>query len=155
MDCEIRDMELSSLPEYAELFKSVFNADPWNDAWTTDTAALRIENMMRTNTFAGLALYSGGELKGIIFGQKEQYFNGIHFQIQEFCVRTSEQGRGYGKALLDGLKKRLSDMGAVNIFLITARGERTEGYYQRQGFVTSDYMILMTNNSFQSDGSDN
>ena len=28
------------------------------------------------------------------------------------------------------------------------KGEKTEDYYSRRGFVTSDQMILMTNNSF-------
>ena len=54
---KITDMELSHVAEYAELFVSVFNAEPWNDSWTIETAQIRIENMMRTPTFIGKALY--------------------------------------------------------------------------------------------------
>ena len=50
---EITDMELSRIAEYAELFVSVFNAEPWNDSWTKETAQIRIENMMKTGTFIG------------------------------------------------------------------------------------------------------
>lgn len=146
MNVEIVNMELSDVAEYAKLFVSVFNSEPWNDNWTEETAVLRLENMMKTNTFIGKALYSEKELKGFIFGQKEYYFNGIHFQIQEFCVRSDEQKKGYGKALLQALKEELTRIGGVvNIYLITSKGDRTEGYYQRRGFVTSDNMILMTN----------
>ncbi len=145
MNVEIVNMELSDVAEYAKLFVSVFNSEPWNDKWTEETAVLRLENMMKTNTFIGKALYSENELKGFIYGQKEYYFNGIHFQIQEFCVKSDEQKKGYGKALLQALRNELGTLGVVNVYLITSRGESTEGYYQRRGFVTSEHMILMTN----------
>lgn len=144
MSVEIVNMGLSDINEYAKLFVSVFNFEPWNDQWTEETALLRLENMMKTNTFIGKALYSENELKGFVFGQKEYFYDGIHFQIQEFCVRTGEQKKGYGKALLQALKDELTSIGVVNIFLITLKGERTEGYYRKRGFVTSDNMILMT-----------
>lgn len=148
MNYKISDMELCRITEYAELFVSVFNSEPWNDSWTKETALIRIENMMRTNTFIGKAIYFEDNLKGIIWGQKEQYYNGMHFQIQEFCVKTAEQNKGYGSALLQALENELSEIGIVNIYLITSKGEKTEDYYSRRGFVTSDQMILMTNNSF-------
>lgn len=144
MDIKIKDMELSELSKYAKLFADVFNGEPWNDSWTAETAGIRIENMIRTNTFIGKALYVDDDLKGMIWGQKEQFFDGIHFQIQEFCVKSTEQGKGYGKALLQALRDELSAIGVTNTYLITSRGERTEGYYAKRGFVTSDFMILMT-----------
>lgn len=147
MNIEIIDMDLSHLIEYAELFVSVFNAEPWCDLWTKETASIRIENMMKTNTFVGKSLYCEGDLKGIIWGQKEQFYDGVHFQIQEFCVKTTEQQKGYGKVLLQALKDELSEKDITNIYLITSKGERTEGYYLKRGFKTSDYMILMSNSN--------
>lgn len=144
MNVEIINMQFSDIAEYAKLFVSVFNSEPWNDLWTEETASLRIQNMMNTNTFVGKSLYCDNDLKGMIWGQKEYYFNGIHFQIQEFCVKSDEQKKGYGKLLLQSLKEELTRIGVVNIYLITSKGERTEGYYRRRGFATSDHMILMT-----------
>lgn len=144
MNNEIVSMGLSHITEYVKLFVSVFNTEPWNDSWTEETAGLRIESMMSTNTFIGKALCSENELKGFIYGQKEYFYDGIHFQIQEFCVKSDEQKKGYGKALLQALRDELDSLGVVNIYLITSRDDRTEGYYRRRGFVTSDHMILMT-----------
>ena len=148
MNIDITDMEISHIDEYAELFVSVFNAEPWNDSWTKETAQIRIGNMMKTETFIGKALYYDNDLKGIIWGQKKQYYNGMHFHIEEFCVRTEEQNKGYGSKLLKALEKALSEIGVDNIYLITSKGERTEGYYSKRGFVSSDSMVLMTNHSF-------
>ena len=82
-------------------------------------------------------------------GTNEQYYNGVHFQIQEFCVKTSEQRKGYGTALLRALKASLFEAGISNIYLITSKGERTEGYYSKRGFTTSEYMILMSDNDLK------
>ena len=144
----ITDMELSHIAEYAELFVSVFNAEPWNDEWTKETAQIRIENMMKTNTFIGKALYAGNDLKGLIWGQKKQHYNGMHFHIEEFCVKTPEQNKGFGSALLKALEGALSEIGVSNIYLITSKGDKTEGYYSKRGFVSSDNMVLMTKHSF-------
>ena len=148
MDYEITDMRLDRLPEYAALYVSVFNSEPWNDSWTDETAAERIEYMMKTGTFIGKALYRENDLKGFIFGQKERSYDGMHFQIVEFCVRTAEQKKGYGKALLKALEAALTEAGIVNIYLLTSKGERTEGYYRHNGFFTAEGMILMKNNTF-------
>ena len=69
MKAEIEDMLLADLDEYTELFVSVFNSEPWNDLWTKETARIRIENMMKTNTFVGKSIYCDDDLKGIIWGQ--------------------------------------------------------------------------------------
>ena len=144
MEIRIVDMEPGRITEYARLYASVFNAPPWNDAWTEETAAMRIQSMMETGLFVGKALYGNGELAGMIWGQKDLYFDGLYFQIQEFCVKTAWQGRGLGAALLSALRQDLARLGVVRTYLLTAKGESTEGYYRRRGFVPSDHMIFMS-----------
>lgn len=144
MDFTIKDMRLVDIDEYAELFADTFNSKPWNDNWTKDVAKQRLEFQMTTRSFVGKALYDNGVLMGIILGQKEPYYDGMHFQIQEFCVKNTEQHKGYGKTLLDTLQKELAAIGVVSITLLTLRGERTEGYYQKRGYSTSKDMIIMS-----------
>ncbi len=139
----IKTMKRCAVSEYAKLYMSVFNHEPWNDSWTVETASVRIANMMKTSTFVGKAMYRDGVLLGLIWGQKEQYDLGIHFQIQEFCVGVDAQGKGYGTLLLDELRTVLQRQGITNIYLITSKGQKTEGFYQRKGFQTSDNMVLM------------
>lgn len=143
MNYEISDMDINDLKNYARLFTAVFNEEPWNDRWTEETATIRIENVMNTKTFTGKALYFENDLKGFIYGQREQYYDGVRFQLLEFCVKNTEQGSGYGKALLEALEKELKEAGIVKIYLMTIRGEKTEGYYKKRGYALSDSMIIM------------
>ena len=141
-------MSLCEADKYARLYADVFNGEPWNDSWTAETARKRITDMMKTETFLGFALYDGEDVIGLIWGQREQFFNGVHFQIQEFCVLSERQSKGCGTMLLERLEAQLREENVVNIFLLTSHGERTEGFYQRKGFATSSDMILMTNDKF-------
>lgn len=140
---EIRRMTQENINEYAKLFMEVFNAAPWNDQWTMETATTRIEYMMSAKTFIGLVLYEGECLSGMIYGQKEQYYNGMQFQIQEFCVDTKMQGMGCGSRLLNELTGILKEQNISSITLLTSRGLKTEGFYSGKGFQVAKNMIFM------------
>lgn len=118
---EIRDMVRERTEDYAEIYVSVFNGAPWNESWTKEKAVRRIQDMMETNTFSGLALMDGEEVCGMIWGQKEQFYNGIHFQIQEFCIRSGCQGKGYGPRLLQAFTDRLKELGLQGYICLPVR----------------------------------
>lgn len=139
-----KDMDIAEINEYAELFMSVYNSAPWNDSWTTLTARLRLGGLLGTGTCVGKAAYEDERLIGMILGQKEHFFDGVHFQIQEFCVRLENRGCGCGSRLLSALRGELSSIGAVGVYLIARRGESTEGWYRRRGFIASDDEIVMS-----------
>lgn len=136
-------MDISKLEEYTNIFVRVFNNPPWCDSWTYQTAEKRIHDMMSAPTFFGLSLYQDNTCIGIIFGQKEQFYNGVHFQIQEFCIDTNYQGIGYGTKLLNEFISKLESIGVYQVYLITSKDEKTEGFYNRKGFETSKNMIVM------------
>ena len=140
----IARMERSGLPEYGQFFADAFSKPPWNEPWTKASAAMRIGAMMASPTFLGLAMYSRGVLLGMIFGQIEHFHSGRQFQIQEFCVAEEKRGKGYGTALMQSLRQELHRLEVDGgIYLITSRGDSTEGWYSRHGFRTSEDFIVM------------
>lgn len=141
---KIEDMNQCDLQDYIKVFVSVFNNEPWNDSWTEETASNRLKGIMNTDTFVGKCIIENETVIGLICGQKEYFYDGTHFQIQEFCINTRMQGQGIGTKLLHALCESLKAEGIINIYLITSRGERTEGYYLGKGFKTSDNMIVMS-----------
>lgn len=143
-DIKINEMTVDNISDYAKIFIETFNCEPWNDSWTTETAEKRIGGLMSSNTYFGLHLKENEKIVGFILGQKEQFFDGLHFQIQEFCVTPTKQRKGYGSALLVKLKEILAENEVASTYLITSKGKRTEGYYKKQGFNTSENMIIMS-----------
>ena len=141
---ELRMMEQSELKPCAALFARTFNGAPWYEHWTQRIAEERLSQLMNTTTFLGMVLEEEGVLLGLICGQREAYYTGPRFQIQEFCVDAQTQGKGCGTMLLDSLTQRLAQEGIYNLCLLTQHGEATEGYYQKRGFVTESDLVWMS-----------
>lgn len=140
----ILPMDKSRLNEYAALYTKVFNGEPWKDSWTVETASMRLAEMMAMPRFIGMESRKDHQLAGIILGHGEPYFDGIHAQILEFCVDGTMQGNGIGTELLEHFCAELQRQGVTGVFLLTSRGERTQGFYANRGFATAENMVLMS-----------
>ncbi len=127
----------------AQSFAEVFNAEPWNDNWTHQQALERIRDIENTPRFDGTAVIRDGKVIAAILGRGEQYYDGEVFQIIEFWVANAFQRQGIGSRLLADFTEHLKEKGIHKVFLLTMRGERTEGFYKKQGFQTISNMCLM------------
>ena len=141
---EYKGLNEENIIEAAKLYRDTFNGEPWNDSWTIETAKERIMDIFDARTAYAMTVYENNELVGFILGKKEAYFDNIIFEIKEFCVKPTLQGLGIGKTILKEFEKRLKDKGIGTVSLITCRGIRTEGFYEKNGYKTSKEMIFMT-----------
>ncbi len=132
------------LDELTALFVDTFNAPPWNDEWKTETARTRLRDIMRMPNFCGAAEYRDGKLAGLIMGHSEMSFDGMHFQILEFCVANDMKGHGIGGEMLKNFIDYLDRKGVVSIYLLTMKGEASEDFYASQGFETVNDMCVMS-----------
>ncbi|HQQ88641.1 MAG TPA: GNAT family N-acetyltransferase [Oscillospiraceae bacterium] len=137
-----REMRESDLPELGRLYAGAFNAAPWFDKWTEETAARRISDILHTPGAFGLVAEEDGVLTGMAAGAAEQYFDGVVFQLKELCVRCDLRRHGIGTALMAELEKRLRGMGIRSALLFTSEEDlpfyRIQGYHQINGMVMLD-----------------
>jgi aminoglycoside 6'-N-acetyltransferase I len=131
-DQSIDDLTPDLLGAAASLLVSVFNAPPWNDAWTEPAARGRLDELTLTPGYVGVALHEDKRLCGFAMGHKEQWFSGKHFHLQEICVRPDRQRHGVGTALITALQARLRDV--EQVYLLTARQSPASAFYERCGF---------------------
>lgn len=129
--------------EIADSYISVFNDEPWNDSWQSEQAIERLTDIFNTPKFDGAVEIINGKIAAVIMGRGEKYFDGVHFQILEFWVDKTMQRKGIGGKLLNEFTNHLKNNEIHNCFLITLRGERTEGFYKKHGYKTDEYLCLM------------
>ena len=138
------ELEKSEYSLLARHYVETYNAPPWNDQWTENLAFERISEMMDCRGAFGLVCYDDNEnFAGAILGNTEIYFNCKQFFIKEFFVALPLQGKGIGSELIAEFEKRLAAMGVGKVYLITSKGERTEGFYRNRGFNTWSGLVLM------------
>lgn len=136
-------LEHDHIVELIDLYIEAFNAPPWHDKWTSDTVFNRLSQMMNCEGAYGLVAYKDEKVVGMILGNHEYYYNGMQFQIKEFCVDHKLKGEGIGSKLFDEFLGRLKERGIGEVMLLTSRTEKTEGFYNKRGFESSNDMTLM------------
>ena len=138
-----KEIEREDLPLLAAMYVETFNAPPWNDAWTEETAGKRLRQMAESETFYGICAFEENVLCGMVLGVSEQFYDGVLFEIKEFCVRNASRGNGLGSAIYHEFEGRLQEKGINKIQLMTLRGNATEHFYEKNGFETDKDLIFM------------
>lgn len=132
---EIRELTTSDLDIIKELFISVFSAPPWNDDWSDEKQLEEyLLDLMQTRTPLCLGLYENNELVGISLGNIRHWWGGTEYYIEEFLIKTSQQGKGLGKKFLSLIEHLLPEKGAEQIFLMTERNVPAYSFYKKCGF---------------------
>jgi aminoglycoside 6'-N-acetyltransferase I len=131
------------LDECAHLLVSTFNAEPWNDEWTLDTAKQELIWTMEVPGFAGLISLDEG-VTAFATGYREPDDRREVFYLKTFCVRPDAQGTGVGSRLLARLKEYLSQNGVNTIYLITHKGTPAEAFYKKNGYTVNRDDVVMT-----------
>ena len=138
---EYRKITIEDLPELAKIYAETFNSDPWYDKWTLKTAEKRLSQLINNGGFFGIVSYKEEGITGMILGEEEQYFDGVIFNIKEFCVRNDLRGKGIGTELLAEFERNLKGMGIRETVLMTNLED--EDFYKKRGFHRSRGVIYM------------
>ena len=138
----IRAVHESDLPELARLYVAVFNAPPWNDGWSIETAHERIRRIAAGPNAVGVLARDGDVPISFALGTLEQWTKGEHFHLREMCTAIDQQRRGIGTAVLEELVRELTARSIQVIFLETRPGSSASAFYRKQGFSRLDLEML-------------
>ena len=131
------------LDECAHLVVATFNAEPWNDNWTLDTAKKELTWTLEVPGFVGLVSITN-EVVAFATGYREPDDERDVFYLKTFCVKPEAQGTGVGSRLIGYLKEHLGESGVNTIYLITHKGTPAEDFYRKNGYTVNSEDIVMT-----------
>lgn len=137
MNDEERFIELDSsyLEEMAELYRSAFSREPWNDDWG-DTEQLReyIRDISGSYRALNYGLIINDRLAAICIGSIRHWWEGTNYIIEEFCVSPGLQGKGIGTRFLKMVEGDIVGRGIRGIFLQTDSDMPAYRFYKKSGF---------------------
>lgn len=140
---KFKEIMLSDIENIVVMYVNTFNSSPWNDEWTIETASKRLRQMINCESSYGIIAYQDEVVCGMILGSEEQFYNGVVFNIKEFCVRNDIRSQGLGSKIIQEFENRLKDKGISRIVLCTLKNDITQGFYEKKGFQICDGMIMM------------
>ena len=141
---EINYVEESDLLRCTDVFIEVFNREPWNDEWEPEKAKQYLLDFYHTPGFLGLVAQEGEAVIGFLFGVKRVWWSGDEFFIHEMCVKSNQQNKGIGKALMDRLLEELEARSITHLSLLTDRGIPAEAFYKKNGFTEVERLVFLS-----------
>ena len=141
-DGRVQPFSEEHLDAAAALYVGVFNAPPWDDAWTAETSRRRLAEALAAPGALGLVLHAD-RLLGFALGAVEPWFDGEHFYLKELCVRSDRQRAGLGTRLMRHLERELRERDIDRIYLLTAADGPAARFYETLGYYRSPRVALM------------
>ena len=130
---EIRKISKSDLGELAKLMVDVYNAPPWNDKWTVETALESLNDISDFPKFFGNVIVDENKIIGAIIGHIRRYTTESTFYIDEFFIAEKYRGTGLAKELYQTSIKQLQQRGISGAFFTTLKNSRAYNFYLKQG----------------------
>lgn len=133
---ELVELDGSSFEDIKTLFRSVFTQPPWNDDWSDEEQLDQyLLDLMGARVPLVLGLVEDGKLIGISLGNIRHWCEGTEYLIDELCIKTEMQGRGYGSLFLSFIEEHLRERGLHTIYLTTDRNVPAYEFYRSRGFI--------------------
>ena len=133
INIEIRKITRSDLEELAKLMVDVYNAPPWNNKWTKETALESLSDISDFPKFFGNVIVDGNKIIGAIIGHIRRYATESTLYIDEFFISEEYRGTGLAKNLYQTSIKQLQERGISGAFFTTLKNSRAYNFYVKQG----------------------
>ena len=139
----IRRYEKCDFESSVCLLIETYNAPPWNDAWTTETASNYISEFSQYARFIGFVAELDGSIVGVAFLREKTWIDSSELYIDEFYISPHQQGKGLGKALFSHIETYAKERGLSSITLLTGKQKPAFHFYQKCGMKQQENTVFM------------
>ncbi len=123
------------LPEVADLYRSAFKGEPWNDDWSDDAQLSEyIKEISGAYNALNFGLLIDGKLVAMSVGMIRHWWEGTNYNIEELCVSPELQGQGVGSRFMKMIEDDIRNRGLSGIFLQTDSDKPAYKFYKKNGF---------------------
>lgn len=130
---EVRKIRESDLPELTRLMVAVYNAPPWNNQWTEETASESLATLLSFPTFYGNVIVDDQKIFGAIMGHLRKYSSETTYYIDELFVAIEHRRQGVAKCLYERTITDLQQMGVQGAFFTSLRDTPAYHFYIKLG----------------------
>lgn len=128
-------LDQSYLQEMAQLYKSAFYGEPWNDDWSDEEQLMEYVKEKSGGYHAiNYGLLADGKLVAVSLGQITHWWEGTNYVLDELWVSPEYQGSGIGSRFMKLIEEDLKKRDVKGIFLQTDLDKPAYKFYQKNGF---------------------
>ncbi len=136
-------MTSSEIEQYALLYIRAYSVDPWREEYKTNQIIDYIKRFINNNERYGVIFKIDDIIIGLVLGIKIPAPDGDYFRIEDMCIKSTEQRKGYGSEFFKQLKNFIKRNGMDSIVLGTVKDYPSFDFYIKNGFKYMDASALM------------
>lgn len=139
----IRELNANDMEACAHLLIEAYNAEPWNNHWTIETATRYLNEYFSSAQFVGFVLCEKDAIIGAMFAHRKTWWTNDELFVDEFYITPSLQRQGYGKALLAHAEEYVKSQNLAGLTLLTNKYFPARNFYEKHGFTQADHVVFM------------
>ena len=139
----IRALNRSDMETCVQLLIAAYNAEPWNNHWTVETAARYLRELADNEKFVGFVICEKDAVVGAMLAHCKTWWTNDELFVDEFFVAPQFQRQGFGTKLLAHAEAYAQAQGLAGLTLLTNRYFPAKAFYAKHGYVDADHVVFM------------
>lgn len=140
---QIRTLLIDDIETCSMMLIAAYNPPPWNNHWTEENAKRYLSEFVSNDKFIGFVIEEDEEVIGAMFAHRKVWWTNDEIFIDELFIHPDQQGRGYGKLLMDKVEELSKELGLGGVTLLTNKNYPAKLFYERNGYVMAETIVFM------------
>lgn len=138
----IKEMDDKSVMLCAALYQNAYKDEPWNEEYQIDEVTDYLCRFINSKTKKAYMLLVEDKIIGVALGLVVPCINSDYFRLEDICVATEYQRRGFGGQFIQLLSEHLVSENCDSILLGTQKEYPSHHFYIKNGFCEIDSVLL-------------
>lgn len=140
MNITYRQMQKEDITKVTPLFIEYWNST--GDEWTPELVYRRIWQVLGAPDSYCLIAEDGDSVIGFAMGRFETFYDLTAYDLAEIIIASEYQNQGCGTDLMWELEKRVKELGAAMVQLISVNDDMHNRFYGRLGYKDATNLTL-------------
>ena len=134
--------KLEDVQACAKVYVNAYQTEPWNEEYEISEVEKYISSYLNSDTKVCFALQDEEIIKGVALGFIVPSISGPYFRLEDICIDSTEQRKGYGSVFMELLSIEAAKLGCDSIILGTQKDFPSHHFYLKNGFKEVESVLL-------------
>lgn len=134
--------KLEEVQACAKVYINAYQTEPWNEEYEMSEVEKYISSYLNSDTKVCFALQDGDVIKGVALGFIVPSISGQYLRLEDICIDSTEQRKGYGRAFMELLSIEAAKLGCDSIILGTQKDFPSHHFYLKNGFQEVESVLM-------------
>lgn len=139
----IRNFLPSDLEACARLLIEAYNAEPWNNHWTMETATRYLTEFASCDQFVGFVVYQDDAMIGAMFAHRKTWWTNDELFVDELYIAPRLQRQGFGESLLEHAEQYAKSQNLAGLTLLTNKYFPAKRFYEKHNYTLAEHVVYM------------